>query len=133
MEPSLGPFFHGTSAALVRGDLIAPGYPSNYGSGKTAAWVYVSGRLDIAVLAAELAAGDGQARVYVVEPTGAVGDDPNVTDKRFPGNPTQSFRTKLPLRVVGEVIDWAPTPADRLQDMRAAVERMRREGIEAIE
>lgn len=125
--------FHGTKAALRTGDLIVAGRPSNYGSGKPAAWVYVTARLEIAVLAAELADGDGSARVYVVEPEAAVEDDPNVTDKKYPGNPTRSFRSAGPLRVLGEVTDWTPTPAARLAEMRAFVQRTRDEGIEAIE
>jgi rifampin ADP-ribosylating transferase len=132
MQPIPGPFFHGTAAALARGDLIVPGHPANYGAGRPATWVYVSARLDIAVLAAEVAAPTGRARVYVVEPTGAIEDDPNVTDRKFPGNPTRSFRTQAALRVVGEVIDWAPTPADRLADLRAFAARTRAEGIEPI-
>ena len=125
--------FHGTRADLQRGDLIVAGHPSNYGTGKPAAWVYVTARLEIAVLAAELAAGRDKARVYVVEPEAAVEDDPNVTDKKFPGNPTRSYRSTGPLRVIGEVTGWEPTPAQRLTEMRAFVQRTRDEGIEAIE
>jgi hypothetical protein len=128
-----GPFYHGTHADLAPGDLIAPGYPSHYGSGKRASWVYMTRLVEGAVLAAEAAAGDGRARVYMVEPTGPFEDDPNVTDKKFPGNPTQSYRTKAPLRVVEEVHGWTPTPAERLRVLRAFVERARAEGIEAID
>jgi Rifampin ADP-ribosyl transferase len=133
METITGPFYHGTHADLAPGDLIAPGYPSNYGAGLPAAWVYMTALVGGAVLAAEIAAGDGLARVYVVQPTGAFEDDPNVTDKKFPGNPTRSYRTREPLRVVAEVEGWTPTPTARLEEMRRFVERMRREGIEAIE
>lgn len=127
------PFYHGTHASFAPGDLIAPGYPSHYGSGKPASWVYITRLVEGAVLAAEIAADDGPARVYVVEPTGSFEDDPNVTDKKFPGNPTQSYRSQAPLRVVEEVQGWTPTPAERLQELRAFVERTRREGIEAID
>lgn len=128
-----GHWFHGTRVALATGDLVVAGRPSNYGAGKPAAWVYLTGRLDIAVLAAELAGGEAEPRVYVVEPTGAFEDDPNVTDKKFPGNPTRSFRSRAGLRVVGEVRDWTPTPTERLALMRETVDRMRAEGIEALE
>jgi hypothetical protein len=125
--------FHGTNVGLREGDRIEPGYASNYGAGRPAGWVYMTARLEIAILAAELAAGDGRPRVYVVEPEGAFEDDPNVTDKKFPGNPTRSYRTKAALRVLGEVTGWASTEAARLAEMRAFVARTRAEGIEPIE
>src|SRR6185312_4054048 len=87
-------FFHGTKADLKNGDLIAPGYASNYGQRNNAAFVYLSATLDAAVWGAELAVGDGALHIYVVEPTGAVEDDPDLTDKKFPGNPTKSYRTR---------------------------------------
>jgi hypothetical protein len=125
--------FHGTKVDLREGDRIVPGFAANYGSGRPGAWVYMTARLEIAVLAAELAVGEGAARVYVVEPEGEVEDDPNVTDKKFPGNPTRSYRTKGALRVLGEVTGWSPTEAGRLAEMRAFVARTRAEGIEPIE
>jgi hypothetical protein len=133
-EMTHGPahYFHGTKAQLRTGDRIVAGRPSNYGSGKAAVWVYVTARLEIAVLAAELAVGDSAARVYVVEPEAGVEDDPNVTDRKFPGNPTQSYRSAGPLRVLGEVTGWEPTAVERLAEMRALVQRTRDEGIEAI-
>jgi len=124
--------FHGTKAALQRDDRIVPGYASNYGAGRPAGWVYLTARLEIAVLAAEMAAGEGAARVYVVEPETDIEDDPNVTDKKFPGNPTRSFRTQA-LRVLGEVTGFAPTPEPRLTEMRNFAARTRDEGIEPIE
>ena len=133
MNDGTAHFFHGTRADLARGDLIVPGHPSNFGSGKPAHWVYVTARLEIAVLAAELVAGEAVPRVYVVEPAEAVEDDPNVTDKKFPGNPTLSYRSRGSLRVVGEVMGWASTPPERLAAMRNFVRRTRDEGIEAIE
>ncbi|WP_431298732.1 NAD(+)--rifampin ADP-ribosyltransferase [Tabrizicola sp. BL-A-41-H6] len=133
MTTIAGPFFHGTKVEFAPGDLIVPGYRSNYGAGLAARWVYVSARVDIAVLAAELATNGARARVFVVEPLGPLEDDPNVTDKKFPGNPTLSYRCQHHLRVVEEVEGWAPTPPDRLRRMQAMVERMRRDGIEAIE
>ena len=128
-----GAYFHGTKADLALGALIEPGRRSNYGSGRAARFVYVSQTLDAATWGAELAAGEGRGRIYVVEPTGALEDDPNVTDKRFPGNPTRSFRTREPVRVVGEVADWVGHSPDQLRTMREHVAAAAESGIEAIE
>jgi rifampin ADP-ribosylating transferase len=95
--------------------------------------VYFSATLDAAIWGAELAAGDGRERIYIVEPTGAFEDDPNLTDKKFPGNPTKSYRTKEALRVVGEVKEWTGHPPDVLQAMKDNIERLRQQGIEAID
>ena len=118
-----GPFYHGTRADLAPGDLFAPGFTSNYADRKLS-WIYFSGTLDAAIWGCELARGEGRERIYVVEPTGAFEDDPNLTDKRFPGNPTQSYRSRAPLRVVGEVEHWEPHPPERLAEMKAALARM---------
>jgi hypothetical protein len=126
-------FFHGTRADLRHGDLIAAGYSSNYGAGNILSWVYCTGTLDAAIWGAELAVGDGAERIYVVEPTGAVVDDPNLTDKKFPGNPTLSYRSRDPLRVVGEVTKWQGHPPEQLQQMKANVARSRAEGAEIID
>ena len=117
-----GPLYHGTRADLRPGDLLTPGHASNYGSRQTANFVYLTARKEGAALAAELAAGEGLARVYVVEPLGPIEDDPNVTDRKFPGNPTRSYRTRQPLRVVREERDWTPLPPQALEAIR---ERMR--------
>lgn len=117
-----GPLYHGTRADLRPGDLLTPGHASNYGSRQTANFVYLTARKEGAALAAELAAGDGPARVYVVEPLGPIEDDPNVTDRKFPGNPTRSYRTRQPLRFVREERDWTPLPPQALEAIR---ERMR--------
>jgi Rifampin ADP-ribosyl transferase len=114
------------------GDLIATGYNSNYGARKQAFWVYVTGTLDAAIWGAELAAGEGRERIYIVEPTGRIFDDPNLTDKKFPGNPTQSYRSREPLRVVGEVTEWQGHSPERLKEMRDHLERLKAQGIEAI-
>lgn len=118
----VGPLYHGTRADLRPGDLLTPGHASNYGSRQTANFVYLTARKEGAALAAELAAGEGLARVYVVEPLGPIEDDPNVTDRKFPGNPTRSYRTRQPLRVVREERDWTPLPPQALEAIR---ERMR--------
>ena len=126
------PFFHGTKADLKPGDLIGPGYASNYGKRNKAAYVYLSAVLDAATWGAELARGEGPGRIYIVEPTGPFEDDPNLTDKKFPGNPTRSYRTRKPLRVVAEVEDWEGHPPEVLQHMRDHVEELKRLGVEAI-
>jgi hypothetical protein len=126
-------FYHGTRADLKSGDLIAAGYSSNYGARKQASWVYLTGTLDAAVWGAELAVGDGRQRIYIVEPTGPIVDDPNLTDKKFPGNPTQSYRSREPLRITGEVTEWQGHSAERLKEMKEHLERMKAQGIEAID
>jgi hypothetical protein len=125
-------FYRGTRADVKLGDLIATGYNSNYGARKQAFWVYVTGTLDAAIWGAELAAGEGRERIYIVEPTGRIFDDPNLTDKKFPGNPTQSYRSREPLRVVGEVTEWQGHSPERLKEMRDHLERLKAQGIEAI-
>lgn len=112
-----GPFYHGTKADLKPGDLICPGYRSNYGhlGERTSPWVYMTATLS--PLGAELARGEGPGRLYIVEPTGPFVDDPDLTDKKFPGNPTKSYRSRYPLRVVGEVTDWEPHPPEQIQAM----------------
>ena len=125
-------FFHGTKANLKNGDLIGPGYTSNYGQRAMAAYVYLTGTLNAAIWGAELALGEGPGRIYVVEATGPVEDDPNLTDKKYPGNPTLSYRSKHPLRVIGEVIEWQPHPAEELKKMKDGVEQARQLGVEAI-
>jgi hypothetical protein len=126
-------FYHGTRADLKPGDLIAAGYNSNYGAGKQASWVYLTGTLDAAIWGAELAAGDGRERIYIVESTGPVVDDPNLTDKKFPGNPTQSYRSREPLRVTGEVAEWQGHSPERIKEMKDHLERLKAQGVEAID
>ncbi len=128
-----GPFFHGTKVDLKAGDLLEPGYGSNYGGRRQANFVYLTATLDAAVWGAELAVGEGRGRIYEVEPTGPFEDDPNLTDQRFPGNPTRSYRTQDPLRVVGEVVDWEGHAPERLQEMRDHLARLEQQGIEAID
>ena len=113
-----GPFYHGTRADLQVGDLLTAGFRSNYNAEVIMNHIYFTAIINGAGLAAELAKGDGRARVYIVEPTGGFENDPNVTDKKFPGNPTRSYRTASPLKIVGEVTDWVRLTPDQLQQWR---------------
>lgn len=126
-------YFHGTRADLRPGDLICVGHASNFGDRTPLSWVYFTRTLDAAIWGAELAVGEGRGRIYVVEPTGAAVDDPNVTDKKFPGNPTLSYRSRDPLRIVGEVTLWEGHPPELLQEMRAKLARSRAEGAAIID
>lgn len=126
-------FYHGTKAALEKGDLIQPGFASNYGSRKKAKYIYLTATLEAAIWGAELAQGEAPGRIYIVEPTGSFEDDPNLTDKKFPGNPTKSYRSLHPLRVIGEVVDWQGHSPEQLQVMTEQLERLKQQGIEAIE
>jgi hypothetical protein len=128
-----GPFFHGTKADVRPGDLLTPGWRSNYGSGRQSKHIYLTATREGAPLAAELARGDGPGRVYRVEPLGTIYDDPNVTDKRFPGNPTRSYRTTDPLRVVEEITDWEPPPSEVVQHIRERMGELAELGIEAMD
>jgi rifampin ADP-ribosylating transferase len=125
-------YFHGTKADLSLGDLITPNYHSNYGGGKQANFVYLTATMDAAVWGAELAKGEAKERIYIVEPLGNIEDDPNLTDKKFLGNPTKSYRTRQPLKVTGEVRDWEGHAPEVLQSMRDNVEKLRMQGTEAI-
>lgn len=126
-------FYHGTRADLKQDDLIEAGFNSNYGKRKRGTYVYLTATLDAAVWGAELALGEGPGRVYIVEPTGPIEDDPNLTDKRFPGNPTKSYRSRNPLRVVGEVTDWQGHTPEQLRAMKEHLDHLNQLGIEAIE
>jgi rifampin ADP-ribosylating transferase len=128
-----GVYLHGTKADLAVGDLLVPGRESNFVTGRVMNYVYFTGTLDAAVWDAELAGGQDRERIYIVEPTGDFEDDPNLTDKKFPGNPTRSFRSREPLRVVGEIVDWAGHSPERLGAMRAGVEASQRAGKAQIE
>jgi len=124
-------FYQGTQADLAVGDLLGPGYGSNFVD-RQLKHVYFSATLDAATWGAELAKGEGRGRIYIVEPTGPFEDDPNLTDKKFPGNMTASYRTRDPLKIVGEVGDWVGHPPERLQEMRDNLERRHREGTATI-
>lgn len=126
-------YYHGTKTDLKTGDLIEPGHASNYGTRKQAAFVYLSATLEAAIWGAELAIGAGHGRIYVVEPTGPIEDDPNLTNRRFPGNPTRSYRSQNPFRVLGEIADWKGHSPEQLREMHDHLENLRRRGVEAIE
>jgi hypothetical protein len=132
-----GPFFHGTRAVFEVGDQLIAGHPSNYHEGRVANHVYFAGLLEPAIWGAELATAlagnDGRGRVYVVEPTGPFEDDPNVTNKRFPGNVTRSYRTRHPMLIVHEVHDWEGHPPDAVQGMLDHIARLRDQGLDVIE
>ncbi|MEI5583817.1 MULTISPECIES: NAD(+)--rifampin ADP-ribosyltransferase [unclassified Agromyces] len=134
MTPPLddGPFYHGTKADVRPGDLLTPGFRSNYRPEIVMNHIYFTATRDGAGLAAELASGDAPPRVYLVEPTGPFEDDPNVTDKKFPGNPTRSYRSASPLRVVGEVTDWTRLTSEALQEWRDRIAKIDAERGEII-
>ncbi|MFC8508881.1 NAD(+)--rifampin ADP-ribosyltransferase [Streptomyces sp. NPDC057411] len=127
-----GTYLHGTKADLVPGDLLTPGYASNFEEGRVSRHIYVSETLDAATWGAELALGDGPGRIYVVEPTGDLEDDPNVTDKKFPGNPTRSYRTREPVRVVSELKGWRGHSPEQIKAMLDGLAELRRRGIATI-
>lgn len=126
-------FYHGTKADLTVGNIIVPGFSSNYGKRNKAKYVYFSATLDAATWGAELAVGEGRGRIYIVEPIGDFEDDPNLTDKKFPGNPTKSYRIKDGIRVVGEVREWQGHSEEQPKHMRDHLQRLKEQGIEAIE
>lgn len=125
-------FFHGTRADLQPGDLIVVGHASNFKRAQPLSWVYFASTLDAAIWGAELAAGDGRQRIYIVEPIGAIFDDPNLTDKKYPGNPTMSFRSREPLRVIAEVTNWTGHPAEQLQQMKDGLAKLNADEVDHI-
>jgi rifampin ADP-ribosylating transferase len=126
-------FFHGTKADLKIGDLIEVGRSSNYGQKNKTKYIYLTATLDAAIWGAELAIGEGRERIYIVEPTGPVEDDPNLTDKKFPGNPTMSYRSKHPFKVVGEITIWQGHSPEQVKTMKVGLAKLKEQGIEAIE
>ena len=127
-----GALLHGTKADLAVGDLLVPGRLSNFEEGRIMNHVYVTETLDAATWGAELAVGEARGRIYIVEPMGALEGDPYVTDKKFPGNPTRSYRTREPVRIVGELLDWTGHSSDQLKLMRDRLADLRRQGIAVI-
>ncbi len=132
-RPFFQTFFHGTKADFKLGDRIEIGSPSNYGQNKKAKFVYFTATLDAAIWGCELALGEGPERIYLVEPTGLIEDDPNLTDKKFPGNPTKSYRSAHALKVVGELKHWQGHSVESVNAMKEALTKRKDDGIEAIE
>ncbi|WP_149244157.1 NAD(+)--rifampin ADP-ribosyltransferase [Dyadobacter sp. 32] len=130
--PFVQTYFHGTKADLKVGELIVAGFTSNYGQNKNAKYIFLSATLDAAIWGAELAAGEGRERIYLVEPTGQIENDPDLTDKKFPGNPTKSYRSTQPFKVVGEVSVWQGHPAGQVQAMKDGLARLREQGIHSL-
>jgi hypothetical protein len=126
-------FFHGSKASLKIGDHIEVGANSNYGQNKKAKYIYLTATLDAVIWGAELALSKGRERIYLVEPTGQIEDDPNLTNKKFPGNPTKSYRSKDPFKVVGEIAVWQGHSAEQVRAMKDGVAKAMEQGIEAIE
>ena len=126
-------YYHGTKADLKQGDLIQPGFSSNYGKQNKAKYIYFTATIEAATWGAELALGEGSERIYIIEPTGSFEDDPNLTDKKFPGNPTKSYRSQQPLRIIGELKEWQPHTPEQLKTMKDHLEKLKQQGIEAIE
>jgi hypothetical protein len=125
-------YFHGTKADLKPGDLIEVGYNSNYGQRKNAKYIFLSATLDAAIWGAELAYGEGPERIYLVEPTGPIEDDPDLTDKRFPGNPSMSYRSTHPFKVVGEVKVWQGHTQEEVRSMKEGIAKLIEQGIHSL-
>lgn len=136
-NPAATPFaqtyFHGTKSVMHLGDLLVPGHHSNYMESGTLHHVYMTATLDAAIWGAELAGGAGKERIYLVEPTGNIENDPNLTDKKFPGNPTMAFRSRYPLRVIGEVCLWQPHAPAQVKAMKDALLKLKENGLDEIE
>lgn len=125
-------YFHGTKADLKIGDFIKAGHSSNYGKRKSSKYIFLTATIDAAIWGAELAFGDARERIYLVEPTGAFEDDPDLTDKKFPGNPTKSYRTTHPLKVVGEVLIWQSHPSEQVKKMKDYLQQLKDQGIDSL-
>ena len=125
-------YFHGTKGDLKVGDLIEVGFNSNYGQRRNAKYIFLTATLDAAIWGAELAFGDGRQRIYLVEPTGPIEDDPDLTDKKFPGNPTKSYRSTHPFRVIGEVTSWQGHPLEQVNVMKDHLEKLKEQGIDSL-
>lgn len=121
-------YFHGTRSDLKVGDVIEVGFNSNYGQRKNAKYIFLTATLDAAIWGAELAFGEGLQRIYLVEPTGPIEDDPDLTDKKFPGNPTKSYRSIHSFKIVGEVTNWQGHPIEQVKTMKDALERLKEQG-----
>ena len=125
-------YFHGTKADLKLGDLIQVGNNSNFGQRKNAKYIFLSATLDAAIWGAELAIGEGRERIYLVEPTGDIENDPDLTDKKFPGNPTKSYRSTQPFKIIGEVTNWQGHPSTQVKVMKDALVKLKEQGVNSL-
>jgi len=125
-------YFHGTKADLKLGDFIEVGKNSNYGERKNAKYIFLTATLDAAIWGAELALAEGRERIYLVEPTGEIENDPDLTDRKFPGNPTKSYRSIHPLKIVGEVAIWQSHPTEQVQAMKDNLMKLKAQGIQSL-
>jgi hypothetical protein len=125
-------YFHGTKAAFKVGDLIQVGFNSNFGQRKSSKYIFLTSTLDAAIWGAELAIGEGNERIYLVEPTGEIENDPDLTDKKFPGNPTKSYRSKHPFKVVGEITIWQGHSPGQVKVMKDALAKLNEQGITSL-
>jgi hypothetical protein len=132
-KPFAQTYFHGTKASLMLGDLIEAGIQSNFGDRAPAKYIYLTSTLDAAIWGAELAAGESKGRIYLVEPTGPIEDDPNLTNKKFPGNPSMSYRSKSPFKVVGELASWQGHAEEQVKAMKEGLQKLREQGLDVIE
>ncbi len=132
VTPFAQTYFHGTKAELKIGDVITVGNNSNFGQRKNAKYIFLTATLDAAIWGAELAAGENRGRIYLVEQTGEIEDDPDLTDKKFPGNPTKSYRSIHPFKVVGEVTIWQGHPPEQVKAMKDALEKLKEQGINSL-
>ena len=130
--PFVQTYFHGTKAELKIGDLLSAGYNSNFGQRKNAKYIFLSATLDAAIWGSELAVGEGRGRIYLVEPTGPIEDDPDLTDKKFPGNPSMSYRSIHPFKVVGEITVWQGHPFEQVKAMLEALQKFKEQGIKSL-
>jgi hypothetical protein len=130
--PFIQTYFHGTKADLKIGDLIEVGFNSNFGQRKNAKYIFLTATLDAAIWGAELALEEGRERIYLVEPTGQIEDDPDLTDKKFPGNPSKSYRSTYPFKVVGEATIWEGHSLEQVKSMKDGVERAKQLGINSL-
>ena len=125
-------YFHGTKTDLKVGDLIEVGFNSNFGERINAKYIFLTATLDAAIWGAELSFGEGHERIYLVEPTGPIQDDPDLTDRKFPGNPTKSYRSTHPFKVVGEVTIWQGHPPEQVRAMKEGLARLKEQGINSL-
>lgn len=130
--PFVQTYFHGTKADLKIGDFIEVGFNSNFGQRKNAKYIFLTATLDAAIWGAELALGEGRERIYLVEPTGQIEDDPDLTDKKFPGNPTKSYRSTQAFKVVGEVTVWQGHPIGQVNAMKDGLQKLKEQGIDSL-